>query len=68
MSDPLSTLLHLPFAFDDTHYRFTRDTFQILSNILENLIYNYTVPLSFETYPEDIHTLPLIREHHDSLI
>ena len=35
---------------------------------LNNLIFISTTPLSFETYPEDIYTTPLIREHHDSYL
>ena len=37
----------------------------MLTKFLENRIYNSTGPLSFQTYPEDIYTTPLIREHHD---
>ena len=65
MSDPPSTLIPLPFVFDNTHHRVTRNLSQTLSEFLINLI-NSTVPLSFETFPEDIYTIPLIREHHDS--
>ena len=69
MSDPLpSPLFPLPFAFDTTHYRITRELSNTIPKFLRNLIYNSFVPLSFETYPEDIYTIPLIREHHDSYL
>ena len=32
------------------------------------LIFQYTTPLSFETEPQIIHTIPLIREHYDSYL
>ena len=57
MSDPLSPLLPLPFAFDDTHHRLTRDAAQILSKFLKTFIYNSTVPLSFEIFSRKIFTL-----------
>ena len=60
-------LLPLPFAVN-TSQRITRDTSHTLIQFLNNLIYNSTTPLSFETYPEDIYTTPLIREHHDSYL
>ena len=39
---------------------------ELYPNILNNLFYNSTISLPFETNPEDFYTLPLIREHHDS--
>ena len=60
-------LIPLPFA-SNTSQRITRDTSHTLIQFLNNLIYNSTTPLSFETYPEDIYTTPLIREHHDSYL
>ena len=65
MTDPIQPLISLPFVFN-TSQRVTRDISQTLTQFLNNLIYNSTTPLSFETYPEDIYTTPLIREHHDS--
>ena len=41
---------------------------QALTKFLKTLICSPTVPISFETYPEDIYTKTLIREHHDSHI
>ena len=61
--------LFLPLRFaSNTSQRITRDTSHTLIQFLNNLIYNSTTPLSFETYPEDIYTTPLIREHHDSYL
>ena len=67
MTDPIEPLIPLPFVFNTTQ-RITRDVSQTLTHFLNNLIYNSTTPLSFETYPEDIYTAPLIREHHDSYL
>ena len=66
MSDPPSPLNPRPFVCNNTSQRITRELSQFLSKFPNNLIYNSTAPLSFETYPEDIYTIPLIREHHDS--
>ena len=66
MSDPPSPLIPLPFVCENTSQRITRDISHTLSKFLDNLIYNIIAPLSFETYPENIYTTPLIREHHDS--
>ena len=54
MTDPIEPLIPLPFVFS-TPQRVTRDVSQTLTQILNNLIYNSTTPLSFETYPEDIY-------------
>ena len=67
MTDPIQPLIPLPFVFNSSQ-RVTRDISQTLTQFLNNLIYNSTTPLSFETYPEDIYTIPLIREHHDSYL
>ena len=58
MSDPPSPLIPLLFVFDNTHHRITREISQTLPKFLQNLIYNSTLPLSFETFPEDIYTNP----------
>ena len=68
MSDPPSPLIPLPFACDNTSQPITRELSHTLSKFLNNLIYNSTAPLSFETYPEDISTIPFIREHQDSYL
>ena len=66
LSDPPSPLVPLPFVCNNTSQRTTREISHTLSKFLNNLIYTSTARLSFETYPEDIYTIPLIREHHDS--
>ena len=35
---------------------------------LNNIIFQYTNPLSFETEPHHIDTIPLVREHCDSYL
>ena len=67
MTDLIQPLIPLPFVFN-TSQRVTRDISQTLAQFLNNLIYNSTTPLSFETYPEDIYTTPLISEHLDSYL
>ena len=62
MTDP-PTLISLLFSFDVTHQRLLRDIAQVLTKLLKSLIYGSTAPLSFEPYPEDVYTTPLIREH-----
>ena len=37
-----------------------------INPFLQNLIFQYTNPLPFETEPHSIHTIPLHREHIDS--
>ena len=64
MTDSTPPLIPLPFVFNTTQ-RITRDISHTLTQFLNNLIYNSTTPLSFESYPEDIYTTPLLREHHD---
>ena len=68
MSDPPSPLIPLPFVCDNSSHRITRELSQTPSNFPNILIYNSTAPFSLETYPEDIYTIPLIREHHDSYL
>ena len=68
MSDPPSPLIPLLFVCNNSSQRCTREFSQTLSKFFNNLIDNSTAPLSFETYPEDIYFIPLIREHHDSYL
>ena len=67
MTDPIQPLIPLPFVCN-TSRRVTCDISQTLTQFLNNLIYNSTTPLSFELYPEDVYTAPLIREHHVSYL
>ena len=68
MPDPPSLLIPLPFDCDNTSHGITRELSQTLTTLLNNLIYSSTAPLSFEIFPEDIYTISLIREHHDSYL
>ena len=61
MTDPPTP----PSFFDDTHHPFSRDTAQRITKLHKNQIHNSTIPLPIETYPEDIHTIALIRGHQD---
>ena len=66
MTDQPSNLFFpAPFSLISLVLAFPAKTHVFLSRFLNNLIHNSTVPRSFETYPEDIYTIPLIREHHD---
>ena len=47
-----SHLIPQPFALDDTHH-FLTYTKTALFRFFENLIYNTSVALPFETYPEN---------------
>ena len=68
MTDQPPSLLPLDFSVDYTHQRFSHETAQISTKLPKCRIYNSTVPLWFETYPEDIYTIPLIPKHHDSYL
>ena len=68
MDDPPPPLIPFRFSFDESHSRISRDTTQILTKYLKNLVLYSTVPISFETYLEDVYTKLLIREHHDSYL
>ena len=58
-----------PFRINaDSTQIVTRDTTKYITQFTENLRYNTITPLPFEKFPEDIFTLPLIREHHDSYL
>ena len=35
-------MIPLPFSFDDNHYRLSRDTTQVRTNVLNDLIYTFT--------------------------
>ena len=66
MNEPTAPFIPLPFSKHDSHSRLPRETTQILTKFLEKLAYNSTVILSYESYREDVHTISLIRESHDS--
>ena len=54
-----------PFVLS-TDKRQNRSFIQEVTPFLNNLIFQYTNPLPFETEPHTIHTTPLAREHCDS--
>ena len=56
-----------PFVLS-TEKRQNRSLIQDVSPFLNNIIFQYTNPLSFETEPHTIHTIPLAREHCDSYL
>ena len=67
MADPAPPpLISLPLALDSFRSRLSRENTQILIRLLKIIIYNSTVPFSFEPCREDIYTIPFIREHHGS--
>ena len=49
MTDSSSFIIPLAFSYDDSQHRGTRDSAQILTKLLKNLIYNSTVPLPSES-------------------
>ena len=67
MADPRPPLLILlPFAVDPSRSLFSCKYAHILTKIPKNCIYTSTVPLSFETYTEDIYTILLFCDYHHS--
>ena len=45
-----------------------RSLVQDVTPFLNNIIFQYTNPLPFETEPHTLHTIPLAREHCDSYL
>ena len=60
-------MLPTPFTFT-TEKRQNRSLIQDVTPFLNNIIFQYTNPLSFETEPHILHTIPLVREHCDSYL
>ena len=59
----------LPTPFQLTtpqHSQHIRSITQDVKLFLNNVIFQYTNPLPFETEAHFVHTVPLIREHLDS--
>ena len=56
-----------PFTFT-TEKRQNRSLIQDVTPFLNNIIFQYTNPLPFETEPHILHTIPLLREHCDSYL
>ena len=57
-------MLPPPFSLS-TGQRQKRSLFQDVTPFLNNILVQFTDPLSFETEPHNIQTIPLIREHCD---
>ena len=51
-----------------TEKRQNRSLIQDVTPFLNNIIFQYTNPLPFETEPHTLHTIPLAREHCDSYL
>ena len=60
-------MLPTPFTFT-TEKRQNRSLIQDVTPFLNNIIFQYTNPLPFETEPHILHTFPLVREHCDSYL
>ena len=60
-------MLPPPFVLS-TEKRRNRSLTQDVTPVLNNIIFQYTNPLPFETEPHTIHTIPLAREHCDSYL
>ena len=60
-------MLSTPFTLT-TEKRQNRSLIQDVTLFLNNIIFQYTNPLPFETEPHIVHTIPLVREHSDSYL
>ena len=60
-------MLPIPFTVS-SQYRHVRSLTQDITPFFNNLIFQYTNPLTFETEPHSISTIPLLREHLDSYL
>ena len=60
-------MLPTPFTVSNDK-RQNRSLIQYVTPFLQNIIFQYTNPLPFETEPHILHTIPLIREHCDSYL
>ena len=60
-------MLPTPFILT-TEKRQNRSLIQDVTPFLNNIIFQYTNPLPFETEPHIVHTIPLVREHCDSYL
>ena len=60
-------MLPTPFTVS-TDKRQNRSLIQYVTPFLQNIIFQYTNPLPFETETHILHTIPLIREHCDSYL
>ena len=61
-------MLPTPLQCSTAPTRNVRSITQDISPFLQNLIFQNTNPLPFETEPHSIHTIRLLREHLDSYL
>ena len=61
-------MLPTPFQCSTAPTRNVRSITQDINLFLQNLIFQHTNPLPFETEPHSIHTVPLLREQRDSYL
>ena len=61
-------MLPTPFQYSTAPTRNVRSITQDINHFLQNIIFQYTNPLPFETEPHSIHTIPLLRGHLDSYL
>ena len=60
-------MLPTPFTLN-TEKRQNRSLIQDVTSFLNNIIFQYTNPLPFETEPHTVHTIPLARGYCDSYL
>ena len=60
-------MIPTPFTFT-TEKRQNRSLIHDVTPFLNNIIFQYTNPIPFETEPYILHTIPLVREHPDSYL
>ena len=60
-------MLPTPFTLT-TEKDKNRSLIQDVTPFLNNIIFQYTNPLPFETEPHTVHTIPMAREHCDSYL
>ena len=58
-------MLPTPFQCSTAPTRNVRSITQDISPFLQNLIFQYTNPLPFETEPHSIHTIPLLLDREN---
>ena len=57
-----------PSPFEIHHIKIAKVVKTEIKPFLHNIVYNYTKPLSIETEPYSLETIPLIREHLDTYL
>ena len=57
-----------PSPFEIPNIKNTKVVKTEIKPFLNNIVYNYTKPLSFENEPYSLETIPLIREHLDTYL